>query len=380
MSVAVQPYLQVIDDNGDPIVDAFVYFGQPDQDPVANPKAITDPNGTPISNPQRTNGFGLTVNPVNLSGSYSLAVHDSDDVPIPALARANFVGLGGSTGGGGDNDLWESVEDTDSGQQVLVINPVPTGATAVVLDYTQYVVGTVAASGNEPIFIPDGPDFQFNPIFARIGVRIVKVTASGDYTAASDVKAVEFLPIGGGGGGGGVFGSGGGTAVASEAGSGAGWCKQYVTAPSGTFTIVVGIGGAKGASGDNAGTNGGATTVVGTDVNLSAGGGLGGSGHTGISGSQAGGAKVGGTSTGGDVNGSGLPSSHKGIVSGNVSSFSISGSCPVIGGGVLSQSGSAGVDATFPGEGGGASHSNSSGSVNTGGNGFRGEVQITEYF
>jgi hypothetical protein len=190
-----------------------------------------------------------------------------------------------------------------------------------------------------------------NALFAK-GIRTTVFTSGGVYSPPSDVKALEIIAIGAGGGGGGVDGQGAGTQAASCPGAGGGWSRQLVSSIEPAYTIVIGAGGPGGASGDNAGINGGNTTVTSTSVNLVANGGPGGPGDTATATNSIGVGRVGGTSSGGDINGSGEGTSVYGASNGTLLAGTSGGS--LFGGSVFCNLSADGADATTSGAGGGA--------------------------
>lgn len=225
------------------------------------------------------------------------------------------------------------------------------------------------------------PSAHFELIRAGKVKRTVVTASDPSWAPSPDASIVEFTAIGGGGGAGGTDGQGASTASIARAGSGGGYAIKLVKNPSGTYNITVGAGGAGGASGSNNGANGGNTTVVGTGVNINAGGGRFGSGHIGTNGNSSNSAVEGGVSTGGDINGKGTASGIRAVIGGVIASAPVSGFCPIMGGGVeaLVDASANGKSATIPGEGGGAIAEEGTTANRAGGDGFRGEVQILEF-
>jgi hypothetical protein len=117
------------------------------------------------------------------------------------------------------------------------------------------------------------------------------VVASGGTFVVNTATKIYFLLIGGGGSGGGSCTSGN-----SSPGGGSGGGIYYnnttgITLQAGTYTVTVGAGGAGVSAGQN-GNNGGTTSIVGTGVNISVAGGLGGSAPSGNGTNYPGGASV----------------------------------------------------------------------------------------
>lgn len=73
-----------MDSDGNPIVNGFIYIGEKNLDPtvLANQKTIYSDREltTAISNPQRTDSFGRSVNKIWVSGQYAIEVQDVDSV------------------------------------------------------------------------------------------------------------------------------------------------------------------------------------------------------------------------------------------------------------------------------------------------------------
>lgn len=211
-----------------------------------------------------------------------------------------------------------------------------------------------------------------------VSLKSTLITSSTTFQHDPRTIMSKFTAIGGGGGGGGTDGQGSGTAVSGRAGAGAGWCIKNVNNPTGDYVILIGALGDGGLSGVNSGGDGGDTTVVGSGIDIVANGGSGGIGIAGTSGSITGIGTEGGESSGGDINGKGLSAHVSGVNSAKLASTSISGVCPIFGGGVRAVSASSGLNAEQYGEGGGASYGIDSATNYTGGDGFQGVVIIEE--
>lgn len=99
---------QFTDSNGDPISGGKLYIGLPNQDPVANPLAITDLTGTPIANPVTLDVNGVPVSAIKLDAEFSQAVFDINNVEVPSYQISRTSGfllyseLTGLSGQGGD--------------------------------------------------------------------------------------------------------------------------------------------------------------------------------------------------------------------------------------------------------------------------------------
>lgn len=95
--------------NGDPILSGKLFIGLPDQDPVANPNPnVTDMDDNPISATLTLDDLGVTSIPFKISGDFSQAVFNSDNVEIPSYQQTRTGGflqesdLVGVSGQGGD--------------------------------------------------------------------------------------------------------------------------------------------------------------------------------------------------------------------------------------------------------------------------------------
>lgn len=184
----------------------------------------------------------------------------------------------------------------------------------------------------------DGTDVMVMNATAGSGklLRITNFNAGGTWTRGSDVNSVMAELVGGGGGGGiGPLGGGGG-------GGGGGYAKVYVSAPGATETVTVGAGGVGSVSPTAGGVSSFGTWASATGGVVTSG--------------------AGGVGTVGDV-----------LLVGGAGNGTDSGGS-VLGGGLVSQSGTLGVAAPAnSGIGGGL------GTVPTGGSGGSGRVIVYEY-
>ncbi len=91
------PRAPLIDSNGFPLVSAFIYYGDPNVDPIANPKTIyLDADfQTPAQNPQLTDDTGNTSQgTIYLDGEYSILVQDSNLVQkynVPSIVGISDI-------------------------------------------------------------------------------------------------------------------------------------------------------------------------------------------------------------------------------------------------------------------------------------------------
>lgn len=209
----------------------------------------------------------------------------------------------------------------------------------------------------------------------------IDFTVGAVYNPPANVTALEILAIGGGGGGGGADGQGAGTNAAAAGGGGGGAAMIVTNIIDASYTITIGAGGNAGAgSGGGDGGDGGNTTVVSSNVNLSANGGTGGQGDVGSSGSPStstGGA--GGDATGGTVNITGSDGSSGKVNSGLVVNIGDSGGS-YYGGAIRGRATAAGGDGLTVGSGGSGAGAGAASTNFPGGAGADGYVLIKEYF
>lgn len=229
-----------------------------------------------------------------------------------------------------------------------------------------------------PTWQNSAPGFGINKVIRQV------FTTSGTYTPSTGMLYCDVEVLGPGGGGGGAAATGAATIAAGGGGGAGGYSRKIFTAATigASQTVTIGTGGAGGAAGNNAGSNGSASSALG--LLISATQGLGGAGcAAGVIALAAGG--VGGTGVGGDfviTTGSGGPG-----VGSNVAGFVMQG----IGGGSFYSgsttqillSSTTGTNIGIPGRlhGGGGSGAvvGNSSAATAGGAGNAGMIVITEY-
>lgn len=210
-------------------------------------------------------------------------------------------------------------------------------------------------------------------------VSVAVHTSSGTYNPPSGVKALQFIAVGAGGGSGGVDGQGSGTSSASGPGSGGGTSIKFTTTIESSYTLTVGSGGSGGASGNNAGSDGGDTTVASTNVNITGSGGKGGAGDLGTAGNSIPDGTVGGAASGGDLNIHGGAANSMGVI-GGVSAGSAKGGDSLFGTGGRGRPTNQGAIGTGFGSGGGQSGTVGTTTNRAGADGADGVIIIKEYF
>lgn len=220
------------------------------------------------------------------------------------------------------------------------------------------------------------------------GIVILDGTEPGfpTYTPPAGVRALEVEVIGGGGGGGGADGDGTNRAFGASGGGG-GWARAFLENISASYTYAVGAGGA-GVFYNNTAASGGTSSFTDGTVTVQATGG------------EGGGSDYGDTSSGaiGRPGGIGSLVNCTGTFGGGVQGFAgratstvsltmvpTRGFCPIIGQSTLEGYGNNGAvgngtNATLVGEGGTPAYNSASTTNFSGGNGFRGEIRIKEYY
>lgn len=222
---------------------------------------------------------------------------------------------------------------------------------------------------------------------AAIGVLQATPTPKRTYIAASDpawvptagVRKIRFTATGGGGGGGNCDGQDVDKAGMASSGAAGATAIIDITTIGATYALVIGAGGAGGSTAAGNGSTGGATTVIGTGVNLSCGGGEGGKGDTAVGGVSRVNGASGGIASGGDVNIRGGDSDMCFIVTGEPAGAGSAGAS-FWGGGPHHLINSVGKDAVVFGTGGSGGTSLNATPNNNGGAGFRGIIVIDEFF
>ena len=228
---------------------------------------------------------------------------------------------------------------------------------------------------------------EYTPYMLK-GIVILDGTEAGfpTYTPPAGVRALEVTVIGGGGGAGGADGDGTYRA-AGASGGGGGWAKAFLENISASYTYAVGAGGV-GVLYNNTGSDGGATSFTDGSILIQATGGSGGlsdygdtsSGRTGASGGI--GSLVNCTGTfGGGCQGSGQRATS--VIS--LTQVATRGFCPLVGQNPLLGFGNNGAvgngtDAVLVGEGGTPAYNSATTANYKGGDGFRGEIWIKEYY
>jgi hypothetical protein len=220
------------------------------------------------------------------------------------------------------------------------------------------------------------------------GVVILDGTEPGfpTYTPPAGVRALEVEVIGAGGGGGGADGDGT-YAATGAAGGGGGWARTFLTNLSASYTYAVGAGGT-GVLYNNTASNGGTTSFTDGTVTVQATGGDGGLSDYGDTSS----ARV--CSTGGQGSLVNCTGTFGGGVRGSAARYTnvisttqtgTRGFCPIVGQSSVRGYGNAGAvgngtNATLVGEGGSGAYNSATTTNYQGGNGFRGEIRIKEYY
>lgn len=148
----------------------------------------------------------------------------------------------------------------------------------------------------------DTTNNRWIPAGAYLGMRVFSTPGTTTYTETTGTRAVLVEVQGAGGGSGGCAATTSGQWAAGRPGGAGGFSRRYMTSSFSGVTITVGAGGAGGSAGDNAGSNGGASSFGSAAVG---GGGEGGGGSGSVqtgAGFTPAGTAAGGTATTGDVN------------------------------------------------------------------------------
>lgn len=225
------------------------------------------------------------------------------------------------------------------------------------------------------------PDFRF------IGARPSKLptvqtfTADGTYTKPAGLIYVKVKLVAGGGAGGGSLATGGSDYSSGGGGAGGGSSEELIDASlisDGGETVTIGAGGTGGTGNGPAGTS----TSFGSL--LSATGGAGGISGFVTAGRQVASGGIGGIGSGGDTNmkgGSGTSAWSEAVIAlaiaGNGGDSLFSG---ITRGGAVSSGVEAGINALSPGGGGSGAALGNSQSAQDGGDGFRGELVVEEFY
>lgn len=214
------------------------------------------------------------------------------------------------------------------------------------------------------------------------GVVTVKkqtFTASGTYTPSTGMIYAMIECLGGGAGGGGTATSAANTSCAGGGGGAGSYSKILVTAASvgASKTVTVGAAGAGGAAGNNAGSNGGDTSVGVLCV------GKGGTSGLGANGTTCGAPGLGGVAGTGDLTANGAPGFIGIATTTSCVGMSSAGGNSQWGGGTASGVGTAivngGTTASGFGAGGGGANTFNAAGAAAGCTGSPGIVYITEY-
>lgn len=202
------------------------------------------------------------------------------------------------------------------------------------------------------------------------------------FTQSAGVKALFVEVFGASGGGGGVDGQGAGTIGAGAAGGNGGYASKFIVITTGeTFSYTIGAAGVGGAAGNNAGTSGGTTSFTGSVSGaIQVTGGAGGAGSIGAAGAAGLFQGAAGVGSGGDQNLTGnIALSWYTSGSGNIVIFP-NNSAPLFGFGTMATAAGAGSAAAGLGAGGQGGFAPQVAADYAGGNGFRGEITVTEFY
>ena len=210
-------------------------------------------------------------------------------------------------------------------------------------------------------------------------IQIYDSGTAETYTVPAGINSILVEAWGGGGGGGGAAGAAA-SVGAGCGGSGGGYVRKWISSPSESYEYTVGAGGSGGAAGNNAGTDGEATTFG--VAFLQASGGRGGAGSPAIANNTSaviGLSPLGGAASGGDLNLRGEYGSSA-LITGTFYCISGRGGAGANGGvgGRSNASDANGFNGESPG-GAGSGAGAASGVDRSGGNGGNGKIVIWEF-
>lgn len=136
----------------------YLYFGDPNTDPVANPRNVNDLDGVSLGNVVQLNSRGAPTVPVDLvNPPYSMVIYTdlvgNGGAAVPDTYVKEFWGA--SDPSGTASTIWESVSDTQNLDNVAKLAPAA-GNAAIVLNNTQFRVGD--ETSNEEFFQTEGVD------------------------------------------------------------------------------------------------------------------------------------------------------------------------------------------------------------------------------
>lgn len=125
------------DANGAPLAFGTVYFGEPNQDAVTNPKVpyTDDTLGTPLSATQVLTIGGKFAQEIWLDGDYSIVIKDADDVQV-----AEYMLVPEPEGGGGSG----VVETVVAGVGIAVDSTDPANPIVTAVEYLPVTETTTA--------------------------------------------------------------------------------------------------------------------------------------------------------------------------------------------------------------------------------------------
>lgn len=206
------------------------------------------------------------------------------------------------------------------------------------------------------------------------------------YTPLANVRALFVEVIGAGGGGGAADGDGTNTGIAGSGGGG-GFAQAFITSVAASYTYAIGAGGA-GGTGTATGSTGGTSSITDGSITVQATGGQGGNGVN-ATGSSAGYCGIGGqgslTGVSGRIGGGVQGPPFDWHNASSTTCYSTRGHCPIVGTDTNVGYGANGVasngsDGTVVGQGGAGGFNSATTTSRSGGNGYRGEIRITEYY
>jgi hypothetical protein len=312
-------------------------------------------NGSPSGDSTTINGTTITI--ANSQGA------------------ASTINLG-RAGGSGAQIV---VAGTASGSTLLQASSAASGTLTL-----PAATGTLAASASAPFTLNTSTgNLTLNSNSIWLGRQTFCASGctatGGTYTPDTGTNEILARCIGGGGGGGGAAATTGTQAAIGVGGAAGGYNEGRFTSAFSGITVTIGAAGSAGATGNNAGGNGGATTF---GALLTANGGNGGSGGVAAAAGGALAGVTGGSASGGDINVQGAYSLGAAYYSVAVVTQSAGANSQWGAGGLASATatGSAGNNGVGHGSGGsGGANAASQASALAGGAGTGGMCVVDEY-
>lgn len=197
MSIVLRQKDQIIDDEGNPVVNGYFYVGEQGQNPKTNPVNIyaDDEFTVALANPQRTDSYGRLVNDIYLElDSYSYLISNSTDVTIEGPFDRGVLG-----GARASSITQETVNVSEGETTITLSNTYTEGAVTVSVNGVDQSPLEYSAPGgttitfNDPL--PEG--VVIVTIYGTISIPVLISFApedwgliTGDVTSTADYGAL----------------------------------------------------------------------------------------------------------------------------------------------------------------------------------------------